>query len=30
MFAAGCAAWLILFSGQLRALRRDWRAYAKR
>jgi tellurite resistance protein TehA-like permease len=29
MFAAGCAAWLLLFAGQLRALRRDWRAYAR-
>ena len=30
MFATGCAAWLILFIGQVRALRRDWRAYARR
>jgi hypothetical protein len=29
MFAAGCAAWLLLFAGQLRALHRDWRAYAR-
>jgi tellurite resistance protein TehA-like permease len=29
MFAVGCAAWLLLFAGQLRALRRDWRAYAR-
>jgi tellurite resistance protein TehA-like permease len=29
MFAAGCAAWLLLFAGQLRALRRDWRTYAR-
>jgi tellurite resistance protein TehA-like permease len=29
MFAVGGAAWLILFTGQLRALRRDWGAYAQ-
>lgn len=29
MFAIGCAAWLVLFTGQLRALGRDWRAYAR-
>ena len=29
MFAFGCAAWLVLFIGQLRALRRDWRTYAR-
>jgi tellurite resistance protein TehA-like permease len=29
MFAAGCAAWVLLFAGQLRALHRDWRAYAR-
>ncbi len=29
MFAVGCVAWIILFSGQLRALWRDWRTYAQ-